>query len=162
MLAAGDEVSVRITKRGHPDIVYGAVVVSDDGNHVVLSAPWVEPESRDVGFATFGPGDSFIEHYWRDRWYSIKEVRTAESTVKGWYTDIARPARVQEREIIYEDLDLDLWLSGDRATILRLDEDEFAASGIEREDPSAAHHARAAFEHLAALAADEWDAVLTS
>ena len=104
MLVAGESASVRITKPDHDDIVYDVVIVSDDGNHVVLTAPWVEPEARDVGFAT--------------------------------------------------------WLSADRAAVLRLDEDEFAASGIEERDPEAAAHARDAFEYLAGLSSDGWDALL--
>ncbi|MGH2417911.1 MAG: DUF402 domain-containing protein, partial [Candidatus Limnocylindria bacterium] len=156
MLAAGDHASVRIVKQHHPDIRYDVVVLADDGNHILVTAPWVEPKARDVGFAIFEPGDTFMEHYWRDRWYSVKEVRSSDGGVKGWYTDIARPARVEGGVIVYEDLELDLWVSGDRTTILRLDEDEFEASGLEQADPEAARQARDAFGRLADLAAGRW------
>jgi predicted RNA-binding protein associated with RNAse of E/G family len=160
VLVAGDRASVRILKPEKPEVIYDVTVVSDDGNHILVTAPWAEPEARDVGFAVFEPGDRFVEHYWRDRWYSIKEVRSSDGQVKGWYTDIARPARVEDDVIVYEDLELDLWVSGDRTTILRLDEDEFEASGIEDSDPDAAKAARSAFEFLADLPLDRWDAVL--
>jgi hypothetical protein len=161
VLVAGDHVMVRLVKATHPDVTYDVVVEQDDGNHIVVRGPWAEPAPRDVGFATFEPGDDFTEHYWRDRWYAVKEVRAASGDLKGWYTDIARPARVVDGVIVSDDLELDLWVSADRMTILRLDEDEFEASGLRATDPEAAMHAIAAFDRLAALAAGEWDTVLT-
>lgn len=53
----------------------------------------------------------FTEYYWRDRWYSVKEVRDASGALKGWYCDITRPATLVGTELIVEDLDLDLWRS---------------------------------------------------
>lgn len=160
MLASGDRVRVRLSKATHSDVVYDMDVLQDDGNHIVVRGPWAEQEARDLGFAVFAPGDVFTEHYWRDRWYAIKEVRSADGAIKGWYTDIARPVRVTGRTLVSEDLELDLWVSGDRRTIVRLDEDEFEARGLERTDPEAAGRARAALDDLAALAADGWDSVL--
>ena len=160
MLAPGVRVQVRLAKALHPDVVYDAVVLTDDGNHIVVQAPWAEPEARDLGFVVFEPGDVFTEHYWRDRWYAVKEVHAATGPVKGWYTDMARPVRVIGRTLVSEDLELDLWVSGDRRTIIRLDEDEFEARGLERTDPEAARHARAALDDLAARAADGWDSIL--
>ena len=160
MLTAGDRVQVRLAKVTHPDVVYHMDVLEDDGNHIVVRGPWVEPEPRDLGFAVFEPGDVFTEHYWRDRWYAVKEVRSADGAIKGWYTDIARPVRVTGRMLVSEDLELDLWVSGDRSTIIRLDEDEFEARGLERTDPEAGRRARAALDELAALAADGWISIL--
>jgi len=161
VLAAGDAVQVQLAKALQPDVVYDAVVLADDGNHIVVRGPWAEPEARDLGFVVFEPGDVFTEHYWRDRWYSVKEVRAADGAVKGWYTDIARPVRVTGRSLVSEDLELDLWVSGDRSTIIRLDDDEFEARGLERTDPEAARRARAALDDLAALAANGWESILT-
>jgi predicted RNA-binding protein associated with RNAse of E/G family len=160
VLASGDRVRVRLSKATHSDVVYDMDVLQDDGNHIVVRGPWAEPEARDLGFIVFEPGDVFTEHYWRDRWYAVKEVRAAGGPVKGWYTDIARPVRVIGPTLVSEDLELDLWVSGDRRTIIRLDEDEFEARGLERTDPVAARRARAALDDLAALAADGWDSVL--
>ena len=146
-------------KRVHPDLVYPMVVLADDGNHLVVEGPFAGIEALDLGFATFEPGDVFTEHYWRDRWYAVKEVRSADGTLKGWYTDITRPVGVEDGAIVSTDLDLDLWVSADLRTILRLDEDEFEASGLEASDPHAAREARKALDHLAALAADDWGTV---
>jgi len=151
-LHAGSPVRVRLAKLVHPDVEYDAVVISDDGNHLVVRGPWAEPEPRDLGFVRFEPGDVFTEHYWRDRWYSIKEVRGDGGVRKGWYCDVARPVRVEGTELVSADLELDLWVSADGRQILHLDEDEFAASGLAETDPEAATQARRAMAELERLA----------
>ena len=133
---------------------YEAVVLDDDGIQVVVRAPWAEKSPRDLGYVEFTHGDVFTEHYWRDRWYSIKEIRSADGVRKGWYCDVARPADVRETTITSDDLDLDLWVSADRRRILVLDEDEFEASGLIESDPEAAARALAAIEELQRLARD--------
>ncbi|MDJ0385389.1 DUF402 domain-containing protein [Streptomyces sp. G-G2] len=103
---------------------------------------------RDFGFVRFEPGDVFTEHFWRDRWYAVKEVRGATGVLKGWYCDITRPAVMSDGEILVEDLDLDLWVSADGSDVRRLDEDEFAESGLAGRDPEAAMRAVAALDAL--------------
>ncbi|MCQ4080011.1 DUF402 domain-containing protein [Streptomyces sp. RB6PN25] len=151
-LAPGSPVTVELVKHPRPDVSYPAVVVLDDADHIVVRAPWAGPPSRDFGFTRFEQGDVFTEHYWRHRWYSIKEVRDVAGELKGWYCDVCRPATVRSSALVVPDLDLDLWLSADRATVLRLDEDEFAASGLQERDPDAAEHARRALDELERLA----------
>ncbi len=152
-LEQGSEITVVLVKDPRPRVSYPATVTGDDGTHVVVTAPWAGPPSRDMGFTRFESGDVFTEHYWRDRWYSVKEVRDAAGTLKGWYCDVTRPARIEDGTLVVEDLDLDLWLSADRATVLRLDEDEFLASGLTERDPAAAARARQALDELEELAA---------
>jgi hypothetical protein len=55
-------------------------------------------------------------------------------------------------ELVVEDLDLDLWRSADGTDVRRLDEDEFAASGLSHTDPEAAAAAMAALDELEGLA----------
>ncbi|UUN26022.1 DUF402 domain-containing protein [Streptomyces sp. FIT100] len=129
-----------------------AYVVRDDGTRITVRAPWAGEGVRDFGFVRFEPGDVFTEHYWRDRWYAVKEVRAGDGSLKGSYCDITRPASVHGSEVVVEDLDLDLWVSGDGTEILRLDEDEFAASGLARTDPRAAEEAERALDALELLA----------
>lgn len=133
---------------------YPVDVLRDDGTHIVVRGPWAEPTGRDLGFAVFEPGDVFTEHYWRDRWYSVKEVRDARGGLKGWYCDVTRPVRTEAGAILSEDLHLDLWVSADRSTVLRLDEDEFEAGGLAETDPLAATRARSALDELERLAAN--------
>lgn len=155
VLTAGNRVTVRLVKPAKGDIEYPVDVIGDDGNHLVVRGAWAEPDARDVGFVRFEPGDTFTEHYWRDRWYSVKAIHDQRARLKGWYCDVTRPARVERGGVVVsEDLDLDLWVSADRQTILRLDEDDFAASRLVETDPDAAARAVDALDELEALARD--------
>jgi Protein of unknown function (DUF402) len=151
-LPPGSPALVRLVKAGREKVRYDATVRSDDGVRVTVTAPWSLPHVRDFGFVRFEPGDVFTEHYWRDRWYAVKEVHDAGGARKGWYCDITRPVVVGAGTLVSEDLDLDLWVSADGREVLRLDEDEFAASGLEVRDPAAAGRALRALDELAALA----------
>lgn len=148
----GSLLIVTLVKSGRTKIGYPASLVSDDGVRLTVRAPWAAEGVRDFGFVRFEPGDVFTEHYWRDRWYAVKEVRAADETLKGWYCDITRPAVVHDGAVVVEDLDLDLWVSADGDTVLRLDEDEFAESGLADRDPEAADRAVQALDELELLA----------
>jgi hypothetical protein len=154
------DVTVRLIKHPRPDVDYPATVLSDDGDHVVLRAPWSGDEPRDFGFVRFEQGDVWTEHFWRTRWFSIKEVAAADGSIKGWYCDVARPATVEPGLVVLGDLDLDLWLSGDRATTLRLDEDEFLESGLTAREPETAAAAVRALDELEALAGNGFEDLL--
>ncbi|MGW1054075.1 DUF402 domain-containing protein [Streptomyces sp. NPDC002521] len=143
---------VVLVKAGRTKIRYPAELLQDDGTRIAVRAPWAGAGVRDFGFVRFEPGDLFTEYYWRDRWYSVKEVRAADGTVKGWYCDITRPAVRTAGELVVEDLDLDLWRSADGTDVRRLDEDEFAESGLTETDPEAASAAVAALAELETLA----------
>ncbi|MBT2490331.1 DUF402 domain-containing protein [Streptomyces sp. ISL-96] len=149
---SAQSVEIALVKAGRTKIRYPASVVCDDGTHLVVRAPWAAPGVRDFGFVRFEPGDVFTEHYWRDRWYAVKEVTAADGTLKGWYCDVTRPAVVADGRVEVEDLDLDLWVSADGATVLRLDEDEFEASGLADRHPEAAAEARRSLDTLEDLA----------
>ncbi|MER7200022.1 DUF402 domain-containing protein [Streptomyces sp. CB01635] len=150
-----EALDVVLVKAGRLKIRYPADVVRDDGTRVTVTAAWASPGVRDFGFVQFGPGDVFTEHYWRDRWYAVKEVRTGGGTFKGWYCDVTRPAVREGGELRVEDLDLDLWVSADGSDVLRLDEDEFAESGLAERDPHAAAAAVRALDDLELLARTE-------
>ncbi|MGX1489309.1 ribonuclease FAU-1 family protein [Streptomyces tendae] len=146
---------VVLVKGGRTKIRYAAELLDDDGVRVAVRAPWAGSGVRDFGFVRFEPGDVFTEYYWRDRWYSVKEVRAASGARKGWYCDVARPAALSGGELVVEDLDLDLWCSADGTQVRRLDEDEFAESGLAEADPGAAAAAVAALDELEARARGE-------
>ncbi|MER5665345.1 DUF402 domain-containing protein [Streptomyces mirabilis] len=154
-------VEVVLLKSGRTKIRYPAELLADDGTRVTVRAPWAGEGVRDFGFVRFEPGDVFTEYYWRDRWYAVKEVRDAEGVRKGWYCDITRPATLSGGELVVEDLDLDLWRSADGTDVLRLDEDEFAASGLATTDPRAATAAQNALDTLELLAREgDFEALL--
>ncbi|MEV5491596.1 DUF402 domain-containing protein [Streptomyces bobili] len=148
-------VDVVLVKGGRTKIRYPAELLADDGTRIAVRAPWAGKGVRDFGFVRFEPGDVFTEYYWRDRWYSVKEVRAASGALKGWYCDITRPATLTGGELVVEDLDLDLWRSADGGDVRRLDEDEFAESGLAERDPEAAAAAVTALDELEVLATVE-------
>ncbi|MFC8229537.1 DUF402 domain-containing protein [Streptomyces sp. NPDC057287] len=151
----GSTLTVALVKGGRTKIRYPAEPIGDDGTRITVRAPWAAPGVRDFGFVRFEPGDVFTEHYWRDRWYAVKEVRTGGGELKGWYCDITRPAVLRGTELLVEDLDLDLWVSADGRSVLRLDEDEFEESGLAGRDPLAAEAAVRALDDLERLARTE-------
>lgn len=146
------QLEVVLVKAGRTKIRYTGELLADDGTRLAVRAPWAGSGVRDFGFVRFEPGDVFTEYYWRDRWYAVKEVRSATGVLKGWYCDVTRPARRSGAELVVEDLDLDLWRSADGTDVRRLDEDEFAESGLGRSDPEAARAALAALDELESLA----------
>ncbi|USQ87447.1 DUF402 domain-containing protein [Streptomyces phaeoluteigriseus] len=148
-------VDVVLVKGGRTKIRYPAELLADDGTRIAVRAPWAGEGVRDFGFVRFEPGDVFTEYYWRDRWYSVKEVRGASGALKGWYCDITRPATLTGTELVVEDLDLDLWRSADGGDVRRLDEDEFAESGLAERDPRAAAAAVTALDELEVIATVE-------
>ncbi|MFJ9906061.1 DUF402 domain-containing protein [Streptomyces sp. NPDC101152] len=148
----GSRLDVVLVKAGRTKLRYPAELLADDGTRVVVRAPFAGAQARDFGFVRFEPGDVFTEHYWRDRWYAVKELRDAQGVLKGWYCDVARPAVLTGSELVVEDLDLDLWRSADGSDVRRLDEDEFADSGLSEADPPAAAAAVAALDTLERLA----------
>ncbi|GGW58396.1 DUF402 domain-containing protein [Streptomyces caelestis] len=146
------QLDVVLVKAGRTKIRYTGELLTDDGTRVAVRAPWAGGGVRDFGFVRFEPGDVFTEYYWRDRWYAVKEVRSATGALKGWYCDITRPASRTGPELVVEDLDLDLWVSADGTDVRRLDEDEFADSGLAERDSEAAAAALAALDELESLA----------
>jgi hypothetical protein len=154
-LAPDTPAVVRLVKAGREKVRYDATVRSDDGVRLTVTAPWSLPTVRDFGFVRFVPGDLFTEHYWRDRWYAVKEVRDPTGALKGWYCDITRPVAVQGTTLLSEDLDLDLWVSADGRDVLRLDEDEFEAGGLAGRDPAAAATALRTLDELERVARGE-------
>jgi hypothetical protein len=154
-LVPGRPVTVSLFHHGEPPhLTYPATVLADDGAHVVVRARWAEPSERDVGYIRFERDDVWKEHYWRDRWYAIKEIRNGGGELKGWYCDVARPVTVEADQLRSEDLYLDLFVSADARTLLRLDEDEFAASPLIERDPHAAAAAKRALDELENIARD--------
>ncbi|WP_069173450.1 DUF402 domain-containing protein [Streptomyces griseus] len=156
----GRTLTVALVKAGRAKIRYPAEPVRDDGTRITVRAPWAAPGVRDFGFVRFEPGDVLTEHYWRDRWFAVKEVRTGGGELKGWYCDITRPAVLCGDELLVEDLDLDLWVAADGSAVLRLDEDEFEESGLAGRDPAAARAAVRALDELEHLARTEGLAAL--
>jgi protein associated with RNAse G/E len=113
-----------------------------DDEHLFFTAVF-ERDHRDLGYVVFEKGDVFYEYYYFDRWYNVFQVYSATGTLKGWYCNITKPARVDDAELTFVDLALDLWVNADHSYLV-LDEDEFAeleATAYSPEDVLAARSA---------------------
>lgn len=128
-------------------ITYQGAVLKETATYRLLLAHW-ERERLDLGYVVFEPGDQFYEHFYRDRWYNVYALHTADGVLKGWYCNITRPAVFSDDAIESEDLELDIFVAPDRRTILVLDEDEYAARGLALSDPEAHLAVQAAIVEL--------------
>ncbi len=91
-------------------------------------------------------GDRFIETYFCDRWYNIFEIHDRQQdTLRGWYCNVATPARLEGSFISYMDLALDLLVFPDGKQLV-LDEDEFARLEIDDDTRARALDALAALQ----------------
>ncbi|HET8911103.1 MAG TPA: DUF402 domain-containing protein [Ktedonobacteraceae bacterium] len=117
---------VKLNPAGEKLISYTGEVRQRLATEVVLDATWTMA-ARELGYTTFEPGDHFIEYYYSDRWYNIFEIADSTGERKGWYCNIAEPARFSENQIEQVDLLLDVWVTPAGEPLV-LDEDEFAAA----------------------------------
>ena len=114
---------------------------------------YFDREAMDLGPAVLERGDRFVETFYSERWYNVFAVYGGESgKLKGWYCNVCRPAEIGDDAVRCEDLALDVWVSvnGDETTIL--DEDEFAALSLSRDERE---HARVALDEILDLASQK-------
>ncbi|HEV2237473.1 MAG TPA: DUF402 domain-containing protein [Ktedonobacterales bacterium] len=105
-------------------LAYPGEVVDRSTSALRLRAQWERP-ALELGYVTFETGDVFTEWFFADRWYNVFEIRNTAG-IKGWYCNIATPARLLVDRVESRDLLLDLWVTPDGGCRV-LDEDEFAA-----------------------------------
>ena len=129
------------------DIVYRCKLLQRTSTHMLVLALWEWPP-LDLGYVVLEPGDQFYEHFYSDRWYNIFELYATDGQLKGWYCNLTRPARLYETIIESEDLELDVFVSPDRQTILMLDQDEYNARGLEQHEPDAHQAVMSALDEL--------------
>jgi predicted RNA-binding protein associated with RNAse of E/G family len=124
---------------------YEATLTRREGTALHLEAPFNGQDVEFMGILV-KHGDPFVETYYTDRWYNIFEIYGRDDgALKGWYCIIGKPAVMEAEDILsYVDLALDLWVAVD-GTQTVLDEDEFAALGLE---PDTRAQALSALEEL--------------
>jgi predicted RNA-binding protein associated with RNAse of E/G family len=132
-------------------VIYEGALVAQEPGYLLVHARW-ERKAMDLGYVVFAPGDHFFEHYYTERWYNIFEVRSAEGALKGWYCNVTRPALVDGDLVTSEDLELDLFVAPDRQRLLRLDQEEFEALGLDVTEPEAYAAALRALHELEEMA----------
>lgn len=122
-LAASEVTVHKLNPLGVVETSYSGRVLERLGHRITLEARWSRP-TLSLGFVTFETGDRFIEWFFTDRWYNIFEIHANDGALKGWYCNMAAPARLSPTGVACRDLLLDLWVSPDGA-LRTLDQEEF-------------------------------------
>ncbi|MCL4458827.1 MAG: DUF402 domain-containing protein [Chloroflexi bacterium] len=73
---------------------------------------------------TFEPGSLTLEYYWFDKWYNVISDFGQKGYLQAHYCNIALPARFEEEQITFIDLDIDILVRPDLSYLI-LDEEEF-------------------------------------
>jgi hypothetical protein len=110
---------------GREMLRWQAVVRRAEATSIQVEARFTAAQVDRFGLA-FRRGDRLLETYFTDRWYNIFAVYDGDTpALKGWYCNVSRPARLQDGEVTWVDLALDVVVLPDGRTAV-LDEEEFA------------------------------------
>lgn len=147
-----ERITVQLLKPAKNQVIdFPTTLLRQGDGEIVVKAEWTRPQ-LDLGYVVFETGDLFTEYYYLDRWYTIYNIISSHDIAKGWYCNVARPAHFDGTTLVSEDLEIDLFVSPDRQTLLTLDMEEFAARNFERDDPPTYHAALAALGELEQMA----------
>jgi hypothetical protein len=120
-------VSLRIVKcdaNSQPVWEYDGEIVAQDASWICVEAHFNVPD-RDDGYFVWQEGDRFVEYYFYDRYYNINRIHDRDThALRGWYCNIARPARWTGEALEWDDLELDVFVYPDGDLILK-DEEAF-------------------------------------
>lgn len=123
---------------------YSGRVLERKSNSILIEAFFNRDDLPFHGI-TLARGDHFIEQYFSDRWYNIFEIHDrSDNHRKGWYCNVSMPAEIDEIQISYVDLALDLLVFPDGRQLI-LDKDEFTQLQI---DEDTRHNACLALQEL--------------
>jgi len=117
---------IKLDPTGAEKLRYTGTILARRAYGIVIEATWKQPD-RDLGYIRFETGDRFVEHFYSNRWFNIFAIANKEGVHKGWYCNIAEPARISTDTIAQVDLYLDVWINPTGTTLL-LDEDEFESA----------------------------------
>ena len=143
--------TVHLHKPDGRTISYAATLREYTAEYVLLHARWTMP-TVDLGVLCFEPQDVLLEYFYPTRWYNVFALYTPTGTLKGWYCNLARPARLHPAAVESDDLLLDLVVLPEPRTLHLLDADEYAAWGLAQHDPAAHAAVQAALAELSTRA----------
>lgn len=146
-------IEVRLIKPRRGQIIrYPATVLARDAQSVTVQAEW-RLGRVDLGLFSIEPGDVMIETFYANRWYNIFRAQRPDGVTRGWYCNLARPARIDDGVIETEDLEIDVIVSADRQRVEITDLDEYEARGLALAEPDTDAALRAAIAELCDLIA---------
>jgi hypothetical protein len=130
---------VKLAPDGSEAARYAGIVAAgiDDDGWVVVEATWTHGPMELDGLE-FRVGDRLLEWFSPCHPINAFAVLTAGGYLKGWYANVARPARLDSSTnppvLIWHDLFVDLVGLPDKTFTIR-DDDELQASGLHHLDP---------------------------
>lgn len=139
----------------------GVVVPFDRGDWMAFEAQWTSADA-DVEGVRFIQGGRILEYFSGSQRYNIFQVFAPDGEFTGIYANITAPATfsldiVGQPVLTWEDHWLDVVMLPDR-TLKVMDEDEYAASGVEESHPELHAQIMQALEQLMAeLRAGTWN-----
>jgi hypothetical protein len=141
----GEVTVIKQDHLGNEVFRYHVRVLERKGDMVVLEARFGLDEADAQGIVIRG-NDRFVESYYSDRWYNVFEIHAREDdALKGWYCNVAFPAVIEEHQVSYRDLALDLIVHPDGRQVV-VDEDEFVALPLNAEVRAKAREGLAALQ----------------
>jgi predicted RNA-binding protein associated with RNAse of E/G family len=103
------------------------------GDHFVLLEAFFNRADMPFHGIVLKKGDRFIETFYSDRWYNIFEIYDRDdNSLKGWYCNIGYPAEIDQKQVSYIDLVLDLFVYPDGRQLV-LDEEDFLEIPLSQE-----------------------------
>ncbi len=143
--------TVHLHKPDGRTISYPTTLLKRTPEYILLHARWTLPPV-DLGMLRFEPQDVLLEYFYPTCWYNVFALYTPTGTLKGWYCNLARPARVHPAAVESDDLLLDLVVLPEPRTLHLLDAEEYAAWGLAQHDPAAHAAVQAALAELSTRA----------
>jgi len=142
--------AIRIIKNdhnGHAVWHYQGEIIAQSRNGLIAKAHFNRADLEFNG-VLLKENDCFLELYLFEKWFNIYEIFDRDSDkLKAWYCNITKPARLVKSEIFYDDLALDLLVFPDGHRLV-LDEDEFEALNLTKQDQQSARSALQELEGL--------------
>jgi uncharacterized protein len=133
-LTAGTEVRiVKLRPDGSEAATYNGTMLVSPPGWVAVRAIWTFPR-MELGYMTFEPEDYLIEYFATTQPFNAFVLFSPDDEFKGWYCNIAYPSTIRNKTIYWHDLFVDVIQKSD-GSILVLDEDELADSGLQKKDP---------------------------
>lgn len=121
----GSSIMLRATKfDGTPHWSQQVNVESDDGELLVAGCRAGTPISTSRG--EFRSPYESTAYFWRERWYNVIHLSRPGIGTALWYCNVTTPMKLEDGQITYVDLDLDVTVRPDGCIEL-LDSDEFEA-----------------------------------
>lgn len=131
--------------------------LADEGPGWLCLHAFFDIDDRDDGYFRWQRGDLFIETYYHDRYYNVNRIHDRDSgALRGWYCNIARPVRWEGDALLWEDLELDVFITPAGELALK-DEDDFQALVLSAHERALALDAVAQIRALVAAGLPPFD-----